>query len=733
MPELTGYTDPLSVSPGQTIRFFVSTEAPAYEAAIVRLLHGDTDPAGPGFRERLVEASVNRSYAGRKQAARAGSFIIVSHHPSLARLSSLTVQAWISPSARGRRQAILAKWSAGRGFALALDEEGGLALDIGDADGNTQRVSTGRPLRLHEWHFVAAAYDARSHQVRLYQRPVRRWPNDGAEATLRANLKIGGPGATGGPLTIAALEPWRELYNGRIDRPRLFSAALAEGQIEALARGEAPEQVAAQELAAAWDFAREISSARARDSGPSGLHGEILNLPARAVPGYNWTGEECDFRRAPAQYGAIHFHDDDLEDARWEPDFEWVVPQSLASGVYAARLRASALEDHVPFFVRPPRGRATAAAAFLAPTLTYLAYANERLQHTVDLGQPGVTGRPITPDPSDRYLAEHPELGLSVYDYHTDGSGSFYSTRRRPILNMRPKYRMWLTGAPRGLSADLYLIDWLDHQGLACDVITDEDLHGEGAELLRPYKAVLTGGHPEYYTAAMLDGMEQYLNGGGRLMYLGGNGFYWVTTIHPDRPHIIELRRGVGGTGPYKGEPGEGHHSTTGEPGGIWRYRGRGPNRVAGIGFTAMGWDSGGYGYRRRPGSFDERAGFIFEGIGAEEVIGDFGLVMNSAVGDEIDRMDLALGSPPHTLLVASSEVHSSYYSPVIEDLTQVTPSLTKPGNPNVRADMVYFETPGGGAVFSVGSINWCGSLSHNGYKNNVSRITENVLRRFLG
>ena len=49
-----------------------------------------------------------------------------------------------------------------------------------------------------------------------------------------------------------------------------------------------------------------------------------------------------------------------------------------------------------------------------------------------------------------------------------------------------------------------------------------------------------------------------------------------------------------------------------------------------------------------------------------------------------------------------------------------------------VRADMVYFETRNGGAVFSVGSISWCGSLSHNGYQNNVSLITENVLRNFI-
>jgi N,N-dimethylformamidase len=33
--------------------------------------------------------------------------------------------------------------------------------------------------------------------------------------------------------------------------------------------------------------------------------------------------------------------------------------------------------------------------------------------------------------------------------------------------------------------------------------------------------------------------------------------------------------------------------------------------------------------------------------------------------------------------------------------------------------------------VFSTSSIAWCGSLSFNNYSNNVSRITENVLRRF--
>ncbi|HAF68893.1 MAG TPA: hypothetical protein DCL16_07200 [Acidimicrobiaceae bacterium] len=52
--------------------------------------------------------------------------------------------------------------------------------------------------------------------------------------------------------------------------------------------------------------------------------------------------------------------------------------------------------------------------------------------------------------------------------------------------------------------------------------------------------------------------------------------------------------------------------------------------------------------------------------------------------------------------------------------------------DPYVRADIVFFETPNGGAVFSVGSISWFGALARNGYDNDVARMTQNVLERFL-
>jgi N,N-dimethylformamidase len=82
-------------------------------------------------------------------------------------------------------------------------------------------------------------------------------------------------------------------------------------------------------------------------------------------------------------------------------------------------------------------------------------------------------------------------------------------------------------------------------------------------------------------------------------------------------------------------------------------------------------------------------------------------------------------------LVLASSENLTGLYFPPPEEVNNLLPNLAAPQNPNARGDMVFFETAARGAVFSVGSIAWAGSLSHARYVNNVSRITGNVLRRF--
>src|SRR4051812_30490364 len=94
--ELTGYSDRLSVTPGESISFHVSTGAPAYELRIVRMIHGDQNPDGPGHKEREVESDVAGTFDGRVQVAQAGSFGIVEEHP-FGSAGALTFTATVQP------------------------------------------------------------------------------------------------------------------------------------------------------------------------------------------------------------------------------------------------------------------------------------------------------------------------------------------------------------------------------------------------------------------------------------------------------------------------------------------------------------------------------------------------------------------------------------------------------------------------------------------------------------
>jgi N,N-dimethylformamidase len=66
------------------------------------------------------------------------------------------------------------------------------------------------------------------------------------------------------------------------------------------------------------------------------------------------------------------------------------------------------------------------------------------------------------------------------------------------------------------------------------------------------------------------------------------------------------------------------------------------------------------------------------------------------------------------------------------EQLTHLTTTIpgAKPRD-LIHADLTFFETPNGGAVFSVGSITFCGSLPTNRFNNDISQLLDNVVRRF--
>jgi N,N-dimethylformamidase len=215
-------------------------------------------------------------------------------------------------------------------------------------------------------------------------------------------------------------------------------------------------------------------------------------------------------------------------------------------------------------------------------------------------------------------------------------------------------------------------------------------------------------------------------------MYLGGNGFYWKIALDPERDGIVEIRRGEGGIRAWAAEPGEYYNQFDGEYGGLWRRNGRPPQNLVGVGFSAQGNFVGSH-YVVDAQARESRAAWILAGLDGA-TFGGHGLSGHGAAGFELDRADKNLGTPPHAVILATSEGHEPEAPWVLVPEERLTHLTTIPGAKDeelIKSDIVFFETPGNGAVFSVGSITFCGSLLTNGGDNDIARLTKNVLDRF--
>lgn len=716
---ITGYLDRFSKRPGESFAVHVSVAAETpYRVRLLRVISGDPNPAGPGLRFEDLSARLDREFQGRRQPIRAGSCALVPAGPRRGPGPvTWTVLAWagVLPS---EPAALVSEELGPTAVTLALGPDGAVARL---RDGATVRdVATGIPISARGWCRFWLSIDADAGRLWVGQAPLNAaW---GRAAVREATLDGFQPPGGGGPVLIAArnaAEPQAH-FTGKLEDPAILPARVTEWPD--------PWHCPAPALAA-WDFAQGIPTQTILDRGPQACHGTLRNVPTRAVVGARWTGEEMCWRHAPGHYAAIHFHADDLGDCGWQADFRFTVPEDLRSGAYALHLSCEAGEDWLPFYVLPRRDGPKAAIAFLASTFTYQAYANHARGNADDAYKARVRDWGAYPHNPDDY----PLYGRSTYNRHPDNSGIAFSSRLRPILTMRPGFLTFNDARGSGLRhypADTHLLAWLEEKGIAFDIVTDEDLHEEGAALLEPYRLVMTGSHPEYHTAQTLDALGAYTGTGGRLMYLGGNGFYWRIACVPELPGMIELRRAEGGIRAWAAEPGEYYHALDGHYGGLWRRNRRPPQALAGVGFSAQGLFEGTH-YRRLPASYDPAFAWMFEGIG-EELIGDYGLSGGGAAGFELDRADVALGTPPGAVVLARSEEPPSSFITVPEELLShiatvsgETPDALK------RGEIAYFETPGGGAVFAVGSITFCGSLWRDGFEGPISRLMENVVRRF--
>ncbi len=719
-PELpvTGYFDRFSARPGGALAVHVSLrDGGRYRARLERVVSGDPNPDGPGLHFVDLSQCFDRTLTGRRQTICAGSYGLVEAAPRRRPQEPCTWTALVWMPRPGEARAVLCE-EGGATVALSAGQQGASARLTWV--GGEAALATGMTMRVRCWYRMWLSADPATGTLVLGQAPL----DGGAPVVVRQQAE-GVILPSMGTVLVAAegrAAPARH-FNGKIEAP-----AILPGDVDAWP--DPARLPAGAPVHAAWDFSHDIGGTEIADIGPQGCHGRVVNLPTRGVVGALWSGRETCFRHAPADYAAIHFHDDDIDDCRWDVDFRLDIPADLASGAYCLRLSCAEGEDRLPFYVVPSREGSRAAVAFLAPTFTYQAYANHARGNVDDAFRARSAAWGASPYNPDDY----PTYCRSTYNRHADGSGVAFSSRLRPILTMRPSFLTFNDPKGSGLRhypADTHLLAWLEAKGIAFDVVTDEDLDEEGVELIAPYSCVLTGSHPEYHTLGTLDALTSYTAAGGRLVYLGGNGFYWRIARHPDMPGLIEIRRAEGGIRAWEAEPGEYHNAFDGQLGGLWRRNRRPPQMLTGVGFSGQGLFEGTH-YRRLPASYAPAHAWIFEGIEGE-TIGGYGLSGGGAAGFELDRADVDLGTPENAAILAVSEDPPASFITVPEELLTHTSTISGEEPDELkRGEIVYFETPGGGAVFSVGSITFCGSLWHDGaFDGQISRLLENVVRRF--
>jgi hypothetical protein len=276
--------------------------------------------------------------------------------------------------------------------------------------------------------------------------------------------------------------------------------------------------------------------------------------------------------------------------------------------------------------------------------------------------------------------------GKSLYTYQKVNNKAIYQqivSFERPNPSANPNGNVGHLA-----NGERHILGWLESKGYYYNMIADIDLNND-PKVLDPYKVLIISTHSEYWTLEMYNNLEAFLKRGGTVLYLSGNGISWRAALKNDQ---IEVMKNGG------------YHTLTKGRGGHISDLGLPESKILGVRYRNTGFSI--------PSAFSvinpNHWIFSHTGLKKGDLIGAKGLntVKDStggASGWETDQMDKF--SPKNIVLLAKG-----------------TNKL------QTGADMTYFDHPGGGGVFSVGSITFGGSLA---IDNQLSQMVQNVIDRF--
>ncbi len=365
----------------------------------------------------------------------------------------------------------------------------------------------------------------------------------------------------------------------------------------------------------------------------------------------------------------------------WSTTLALAIPEDWESGIYSARCRFTGgdgpVEQDIAFVVKP-RPERRSGLALIANVNTWLAYNGQW------------------------------------------GNNKYNSRAHCSFLRPNPGASPSSTGLKHLARGELWILGWLKQNGIVPDVYTDIDFH---RGLVAPNThCLILGTHPEYWSSGMYDRLESFLNQGGSLINLAGNAIFERAEYSCDETGMTFLNGIEANNRDYS----------------LFRdARSPRPSERTLLGVATEACDATGAAYQiiepvrgpletledweRRQQRFRfvrGLSGSVGES-GYNTGDGDFN-PLGMAAGWEVDSStgpgssgfilgNCAVGCfggvVPPSSTPAGLVVLARATSPLLNPTGGCHPSA------HAIAEMTYYDHPGGGFVFSVGSITFGGSL----------------------
>ncbi|MEL7193771.1 MAG: N,N-dimethylformamidase beta subunit family domain-containing protein [Bacteroidota bacterium] len=367
----------------------------------------------------------------------------------------------------------------------------------------------------------------------------------------------------------------------------------------------------------------------------------------------------------------------------WEASFSIPLPSHISTGWYILQLSREAFSASTTLMVIPPK-KPTKPIAWCLSTNTWNAYNHWG--------------------------------GFSIYTPNHTPTVSFHRPQLLAdpfIQNTYANHQLFYQAANK----DVYLATLLDSLNLDFDVYPMEALH-EGWPQLSDYQTIMISTHSEYWSREMLNHLNSYLDSGASFVNLAGNVAAYRTfldtqtqqmSVYRKVPELWEEQdttsiRPFGTQARFLGFHTYAPYQVIVDTSWVWK----GTNLSAG---DIFGEKSETYDYTYMYAS-------VWENILGLRNKGKMG----AASGLEIDKVYEGTASNWITL--------ASGLNPYVEGHGEVYPEkLPKSWTAGHGADLGYYIHPGGGLVFSVGSMAFTGAIPHDPP---IQKIIENVLRKTL-